>query len=545
MKIKNFFKELKLSYHSVTFLLAIYFAFVLNLPLYKSLHEIFNRLDAVDTGFIISIPFFLIFSLTILFSLFSWPKITKVFFSILILTSSVVCYATYNYGVIFSSEMIENFVETNVGEAEAYLSARSVIWFIVSGLIPTILLIITPLKTEKLLPFLAKKTGIIVISALGILIIASAYYQDYVSVGRNNSHVKKIIIPTYYVNGIASYIHQTYFYTPLPYVQIGLDAKQTATPGEKPSLVVLMLGETARAHNYHSNGYLRPTTPFTDPLNVISYKHVYSCGTATAVSVPCMFSRLNRSNYNEQQAYHQDNLLDVLQRAGIDIFWKENDGANKGIPKNVKYQELIRSSEYPLCSIAGCMDMALLDDFDKDIEALQGNRFIVLHMMGSHGPTYFERYSKEFAHFLPDCQRADIENCTLEQLINTYDNTIRYTDYVIAQTIIRLKQLSEQYNIALIYLSDHGESLGENGIYLHGLPYSIAPDEQTRVPFIVWLSDGYKAAQHLDESCLREQAETEHFSQDNLFDSILGALNVSTHIYQPEKDMFSACRMNK
>ncbi|SHE60098.1 phosphoethanolamine transferase [Vibrio gazogenes] len=543
MKIINTIKQLKLSYHAITIIIAIYFSVILNLPIYKSLHEIFNQLDAVKTGFIISIPFFFTFALTIIFSLFSWPKITKIFFSILLLTSSLVSYATYNYGTIFNAEMIENLIETNVGEASSYLSLRSVLWFLGLGVLPTILLILTPIKQERFLALLTKKLGIILISGLGIGLIASAYYQDYVSVGRNNGYIKRMIIPTYYVNGIAEYIHQTYFYTPLPYVHIGLDAKQqTAAPGQKPSLVVFILGETARTYNYHSNGYPRPTTPFTDAQGVISYQHVASCGTATAVSVPCMFSRLDRKNYNEQRAYHQDNLIDVLNRAGIDIFWKENDAASKGIPKHVKYQELKRNSHHPLCTLDGCKDMALLNHFEQDIHALQGNSLVVLHLIGSHGPAYFQRYPQEFAYFQPDCQRDDIENCTHEQLINTYDNTIRYTDYVVAQTIDRLKQFSDRYNTALIYLSDHGESLGENGIYLHGLPYSIAPMEQKHVPLMVWLSDGYQAAQHIDESCLKKQAATVHVSQDNLFDSLLGALNVSTHLYRPAKDIFSACR---
>ncbi|WNJ97764.1 phosphoethanolamine--lipid A transferase [Vibrio ruber] len=542
MKIINTIKQLKLSHHAITIIIAIYFAVILNLPVYKSLHEIFNQLDAVDTGFVISIPFFFTFALTIIFSLFSWPKITKIFFSVLLLTSSLVSYATYNYGTIFDAEMIENFIETNIGEASSYLSFRSVLWFLGLGLLPTILLILTPIRHEKLMPLIAKKLGVIFISGLGIVLIASAYYQDYASVGRNNGYIKRMIIPTYYINGIAEYIHQTYFYRPLPYVHIGLDAKQTAAPGQKPSLVVFILGETARTYNYHANGYPRPTTPFTDTLPVISYRHVASCGTATAVSVPCMFSRLDRKNYNEQRAYHQDNLLDVLKRAGIDIFWKENDGASKGIPKHVKYQELKRNSQDPLCSLAGCKDMALLNNFEQDVNALQGNRLVVLHLIGSHGPAYFQRYPQQFAYFQPDCQRDDIENCTHEQLVNTYDNTIRYTDYVVAQTITRLKQLSEQYNTALIYLSDHGESLGENGIYLHGLPYSIAPQEQKHVPLMVWLSDGYRAAQHIDQSCLKQQAQTAQVSQDNLFDSLLGALNVSTQLYRPTQDIFSVCR---
>ncbi len=545
MKILNKIRTTKLSYHSVTILLAAYFALVLNLPIYKDLASIFHKLEAVDTGFAISIPFFFFFALTIIFSLFTWPKITKVFFAILIVISSIVCYATYNYGIIFDVDMIRNIFQTNTSEATSYISTTSIVWIAGLGIFPAILLMMASLKTEKMIPFLAKKTGVVVISCLGLFIIASFYYQDYVSVGRNNSYLRKVIIPTFYIHSANKYVLQTYFSKPIPYTQIGVDAKQIETEHKKPSLVVFILGETARVQNYSINGYSKPTTPYTNKLDVISFKNVHSCGTATAISVPCMFSRLDKSNYDEQKAYHQDNLLDVLKRANIDILWKENDGADEGIPKNVNFQNLPRSDQYPLCDNNRCLDIALLNDFDKNVGKLSGNRLVVLHLMGSHGPTYYQRYPKDFAYFQPDCPRSDIENCTQEQLINSYDNTIRYTDYVVAQTIEQLQQLSDKYDTALIYMSDHGESLGENGIYLHGMPYSLAPDYQKHVPLMVWLSDDFKTTKSIDEACLSENAQSKEFSHDNLFDSMLGIFDVSTNIYRDKSDLFAACRENK
>lgn len=549
MKILHKLRTTKLSYHTVTILLAAYFALVLNLPIYKALTGIFHKLEAVSTGFIISIPFFFFFALTIIFSFFSWPKITKVFFALLIVVSSIVCYATYNYGIIFDVDMIRNIVETNTSEATSYLSITSVAWIVGLGIIPAALLLMTSIKTEKVIPFIAKKAGVIILSGLGIVLIGSLYYQDYVSVGRNNSYLNKLIIPTFYVHSADKFVRQTYFSKPIPYTQIGTDAKQTITAdsktlNKKPSLVVFVLGETAREQNYYSDGYSKPTNPYTSKLDVISFKNVHSCGTATAISVPCMFSRLDRSNYDEQTAYHQDNLLDVLKRASVDILWRENDGADEGIPKNVKYQNLTRSDKYPLCDNSRCLDIALLNDFDKNVNELSGNRLVVLHMMGSHGPTYYKRYPKDFAYFQPDCPRADIENCTQEQLINSYDNTIRYTDYVVAQTIQKLKQLSDKYNTAMIYMSDHGESLGESGIYLHGMPYSLAPDYQKHVPLMVWMSDSFKTTKDIDTTCLANQAKTQEFSHDNFFDSILGIMDISTNIYRKKADFFATCRTN-
>ncbi|MDC0611396.1 phosphoethanolamine--lipid A transferase [Vibrio sp.] len=544
MKLLKKIKNQGLSYHIITMILAAYFALVLNLPIYKDLAGIFSKLETVDKGFIFSIPFFFFFALTLIFSVFTWPKITKLLFSVVILVSSIVCYATFNYGIIFDVDMIQNILETNTGEASSYLSITSIVWIVGLGILPVALLVWVPIKREKVLPFFFKKMGTMVIACLGIVLIASMYYQDYVSVGRNNSYLRKLIIPTYYVHSIDKYVRNTYFSKPIPFKSIGTDAKQVADidSNHKPTLMVIVLGETARGQNYPYNGYHRNTTPYTDKMNMVSFKDVHSCGTATAISVPCMFSRLDHADYDEQQAYHQDNLLDVLKRADVDVLWRENDGASKGIPVNVNYQNIERTDKHPLCDNSSCLDMALLQDFDKNVDDLNGNRLIVLHLIGSHGPTYFKRYPDNFAYFQPDCPRSDIENCTQEQLINSYDNTIRYTDYVVSEAINKLKSLSDKYNTGLMYLSDHGESLGEDGIYLHGMPYSLAPVYQKRVPMMVWLSPQMQQTKDIDESCLRTEAGKGGFSHDNLFDSILGVMDVSTNIYRGKTDIFAACR---
>ncbi|MGL5392457.1 MAG: phosphoethanolamine transferase, partial [Shewanella sp.] len=168
--------------------------------------------------------------------------------------------------------------------------------------------------------------------------------------------------------------------------------------------------------------------------------------------------------------------------------------------------------------------------------------FITLHVIGSHGPTYFQRYPPEHRQFLPDCQRSDIQNCTSEQLINTYDNTILYTDYILSEVIKQLKQNNERFDTAMLYLSDHGESLGEKGMYLHGTPYSIAPNEQINIPMLAWMSEDFSQENRLNTTCLTEQAKSGRFSHDNLFDSLLGLMNVNTAVYQQPLDIFALCR---
>ena len=165
-----------------------------------------------------------------------------------------------------------------------------------------------------------------------------------------------------------------------------------------------------------------------------------------------------------------------------------------------------------------------------------------MHLMGSHGPTYYQRYPKIMAKFQPDCQRSDIENCSIEQITNSYDNTILYTDFFISQVINQLKSIQDQFDTAVFYISDHGESLGEDGLFLHGTPYAIAPKYQTHVPLIFWASEGFQQNKHLSRECLLNQAKKQHVSQDYVFHSVLGIMDVKTKVYNAKLDIFAACR---
>ncbi|MDE1249746.1 phosphoethanolamine--lipid A transferase [Vibrio aestuarianus] len=541
------FKGINLSYVGISFCLALYFVVIVNLPVYSALSDVLSKLDGVKIGFVISIPIFFLATFNFLFNLFSWPWLTKPFFALLILLSAAVSYAGFNYGTLFDSDMIANIVETDSSEAGSYFSLYSLVWMIGMGIIPALLLIITPIqKNKSFFNLILRKLTSMAISLVVIGTVAMMYYQDYASVGRNNSYLRQLIIPTQLVYSIGKYVHRTYLATPIIYREIGLDAKQTpqalSAATDKPTLVVFVLGETARSQNYQLNGYSRPTNSYTKALNVISFQDVSSCGTATAVSVPCMFSSFTRDNYSRQAADNQDNFLDILKRAQVGLFWIENDGGDKNVAKNIDKIEIDRSRVDELCNGQTCYDMAMLENFEKNIDKMQGNRMLLMHLIGSHGPTYFQRYPQDKKVFQPDCPRADIENCTVVQIINTYDNTILYTDYVIAQTIEKLKTLEDKYNTALIYISDHGESLGENGLFLHGMPYGLAPEYQTQVPMIFWTSPGFEREKSLNTTCLRNNAQQKTYSQDNLFHSMLGIMDITTEVYNPHMDLFANCR---
>ena len=528
---------------SLNLCLALYFTLVLNLPILNHFYRILTGLPHYDVGFALTIPLVLLAALNLVFLPFSWRPLQKGFFFVLLLLSSVVSYAMLNYGVVFDYSMVQNIVETNTGEAAAYLNASVIGWVILTGLLPALLLLTIKVRpSTKRWHGLARRLGSGLASVLLIALVAAGYYKDYASVGRNNSHLNREIVPSSYLYSGYRYVQDTYFSQPQPFIQIGTDAKQKASPSGKPSLMILVVGETARAQNYALNGYPRPTNPYTRDLGVISFQQVRSCGTATAVSVPCMFSNMTRSNYSGKQAKHQEGLLDVLQHAGLTLAWRDNDGGCKGVCDRIPHEQ-IPKDDPKLCNGESCHDEVLLKGLADSLAEPKGNTLVTLHLMGSHGPTYFQRYPDSARYFTPDCPRSDIENCSQEALLNTYDNSLRYTDQVLAQLIQTLQGLSDRYDTALLYLSDHGESLGEKGLYLHGTPYAMAPSEQTHVPMIGWFSPAFAQDKSLDLGCLRQEAQQGQYSQDNLFHSVLGLMDVTTQEYQPQLDLFRPCRL--
>ena len=524
-------------------LLVLFFALVLNWPIFLHFYTVLSALTHVKAGFAISIPLVLIAALNAVFIPFTFRFVLKPFFTVLILTGSIVSYAMLKYGVIFDAGMIQNIVETNSGEAGAYLNGSVALWFLLTGLLPVLVLWSLRIRyPARWYQGLALRAGALAISLLFIGGVASLYYQDYASVGRNNKSLAKEIVPANYVHGLYKYGRDVLFATPIPYQQLGTDARVVAR-GSKPTLMFLVVGETARSQNYSLNGYGKATNSFTaKEQGVVSFRDVRSCGTATAVSVPCMFSNLTRRGYDDQLASSRDGLLDVLQHAGVSVLWKENDGGCKGVCRNVPTIEILPKSYPALCQGESCYDEVLLEWLDQQIAGMKGNKLVAFHLMGSHGPTYFRRYPASERVFMPDCPRSDIENCSNEELVNTYDNTIRYTDKVVGLLIDKLKSLESQYDVGLVYLSDHGESLGAMGLYLHGTPYKFAPDDQTRVPLLTWFSPQLQADRQLDMGCLAAEASSQRFSHDNLFHSMLGIMDVQTRVYDNKLDLFKPCR---
>ncbi|MBR9856193.1 MAG: phosphoethanolamine--lipid A transferase [Gammaproteobacteria bacterium] len=545
MPIRPTFSNITLTPTRLVFLVSCYFFLVLNVALLAKLVTIIGNLEQVSLGFMFTIPLFFIACFNVIFSLFTVFRCEKPVLILFILVSSLLSYAMYNYGTIVDRDMIVNILETNSGEAKSYLNLTAALWFGLTGILPAAIILKLNIRRSTVVRELGMKLASVTVSMLVILLVAAFYYKDYASVGRNNHYLNKMIIPTHFAHSLYGYVNEKYFKEETPYQTLGADARLIGqTQDGRKNLLVLMVGETARAENFQLGGYERDTNAFTQPLGVTYFEQVSSCGTATAVSVPCMFSRMSHQDFSDTQAGNQDNLMDIVQRADINTRWLENDGGCKGVCGHIRTIEFKPDANNPVCDGDYCQDQVLLEGLSTQLDQLtEQNNIIVLHMVGSHGPTYYKRYPAEFSHFQPDCQRSDIQNCDARQLNNTYDNTLYYSDYIMSE-VIKLLQQRQDMNTGMLYVSDHGESLGESGLYLHGMPYSLAPKEQTHVPMLTWFSDAFMADKQLDQQCLSQGARNNAYSHDNLFDSILGLMDISTELYRPELDMFNDCRGN-
>ncbi|HIF9272919.1 TPA: phosphoethanolamine transferase EptA [Photobacterium damselae] len=522
-------------------LIALFFTAIQNLGLWHYLNNLFGKGPLHSMVFVATIPLFIFALMNLIFTLLVWPGVHRVLVPVLIVFSSFATFGMYSYGAYFDYSMIVNIFETNTGEATSYLSWGLVPWLVGICILPIVVLYFIKVEFKPFFKEMIIKLLSIVASLAIVALIAAFYYKDYASLVRNHSEIKSLINPTNYLSATYRYAKFQLVEANLPYTKLGEDAKNENKSG-KPNVVVMVLGEASRSMNYSLNGYKRDTNPQLSQRDVISFKNVQSCGTATAVSVPCMFSNMTHDNYNATLVRHQDSVMDVLAHAGINVLWKDNDGGCKGVCDRIKHINMTAEIDSALCHNGSCYDQILLNKLQQYIDDQTQDTLIVLHLIGSHGPSYNDRYPDEFKVFTPTCDTSDLQKCSQQQVTNTYDNSILYTDHILSQVVDILKADDKHANTAMVYMADHGESLGEDGIYLHGLPYSIAPKEQTTVPLILWLSPSYEKSQKINRQCLIKESNQGGITQDNLFHTLLGMIDVKTKIYQPKLDIFNQCR---
>jgi len=480
----------------------------------------------------------------IVLTLLAFRPVLKPVLTLLFMVSAGVAYFMSQYGVMIDAGMFRNFAETNATEVRDLLSLKLLAYIVFLGVLPSWLLWKVPVNYRRWHRELLSKVVVSVASVAVIGGVALANYQGLSSLFRNHHEIRLMLVPSNYIGASAGYLREQVASAQQPFVTIGEDAQRNAAVQNHPrkSLTVLVVGESARAENFGILGYDRDTTPKLDKeAGLIAFTDVHSCGTETAVSVPCMFSNMGRKDYDASKAKNEEGLLDVLKRAGIDVIWRDNQSGCKGTSDRVILQDDSNLKDPALCANSECRDEILLQGLQSFIDHLDKDTVLVLHQMGSHGPEYFKRYPKEYERFTPVCESNALNNCSRESIVNGYDNTLVYTDHVLSSLIDVLRSNQDKVDTAMLYLSDHGESLGEYNLFLHGTPYMLAPEQQKHVAMLAWFSDSYQKSYSVDTHCL-QMSRDKPLSQDNLFHSMLGLLEVQSKVYQPDLDMFAGCR---
>lgn len=263
--------------------------------------------------------------------------------------------------------------------------------------------------------------------------------------------------------------------------------KYNATSHE-PLIVVLVIGEALRSDKLGVNDYDRDTTEhMRDIQNLFSFKDVISCSTTTAVSLPCMLTNESQDTWIDKfktGAYTPKySVAKVFGDVGFDTKWLSSANKDYGMYISKDFhgtQSVLLSNELRrqfLSKRDDFGDLLLVDALDVNVKK---NTMLVLGTMGSHRD-YYSRYPKDMAKYKPDI------GSSIEAINNAYDNTVVYFDQFIFELTNKLKDK----NALMIYISDHGESLGENGVFLHGAAVDTAPKEQRLVPMIAWMSDKF------------------------------------------------------
>ncbi len=531
----------KYNQYTLITICALFLTLFYNFSFFKNVLNTYS-FTGLNILYVLSIAILLFSFITFLFTIISSKYTTKPLLILILIISSFSAYFMDTYNVIIDDSMIRNSLQTNLNESMDLFSLKLVAYVLFLGLIPSYLIYKIKLEYKSLKHEIFAKLKTIFLSLGIILIILFSFSKFYTSFFREHKPLRYSVNPIYWIYSVGDYINKTLNTNPTEIKKIGLDAKiledSHINEKEKPELIIMVLGEASRADRFSLNGYEKQTNPLLEKEDVLSFSNLSSCGTSTAHSVPCMFSMFDRVDYDYKKGISTQNVLDVLNNTNkVKVLWRDNNSDSKGLALRVDFEDFRTSKTNTKCDETECRDEGMLVGLKEYIQKNQGKDIlIVLHQMGNHGPAYFKRYPKEFEKFTPICKTNQLEECTQEEVSNSYDNAILYTDYFLSQVINFLKPYSKDYEAGMFYMSDHGESLGENGVYLHGMPYFIAPKEQTNVASIFWASEGLK--EDLDMEKLKSYKNKE-LSQDNLFHSLLGLFEVESEVYKKDMDIFN------
>lgn len=511
-------------------LTALNFSLLYNQTFFRNVWQIY-AMSAGGWPFLISLGVLLFAATTLVLSLLCYRFITKpVLITVTLLAAAAACFMG-RYNIVIDPTMVTNVFETDAREVADLLSPALLLQFAAFGFLPAWLLwrlrVTCTAFTRELRNRLALVVGALLLAVAAI----APFSAEYTVFFREHKLLRYYANPANVVYALFASAQEALAPAAFASTQaLGVGAHIPADDHER-ELIVLVVGETTRADHWSLNGYPRLTTPQLAGEDVISLPDFWSCGTATAYSVPCMFSNLGQDHFDTDVALHRENVLDVLQHAGVSVLWRDNNSDSKGVATRVEYEDFRSQDHNPVCDVE-CRDVGMLEGLDHWIDAHpHGDLTIVLHQMGNHGPAYFKRYPPEFARFQPECRSSELASCSQAEIINSYDNAVLYTDFFLSEVIHFLQQHDADFQTALLYVSDHGESLGENGLYLHGLPYLLAPKTQTHVAGLLWFGSSYR----VDRAKVAENTRGPT-SHDDVFHTVLGLMEIQTPEYDAARD---------
>ena len=485
----------------------------------------------------LSLGLALMCALVMFLSLLSYRPLLKPALTILLLVAAAAAYFMDSYNVIIDRDMVANVMATDSAESRDLLSPRLVMYLALIGALPALTLWRVRLKPATRLHALKSRlamSGTALLMLIALVLISSAFYASFVREHKELRYYANPLTPVY---GFYKYARAGHAEQAAEVQALGLDARIPPADIDR-ELVIMVLGETARADRFSLNGYGRETNPRLAKENVVSFTGVTACGTSTAVSVPCMFAIYDQDDFSAGRSQSTENALDVLNHAGVTILWRDNNSNSKGVADRVSFEDFRSPDVNPICD-AECRDEGMLAGLQDFIDRQpEGDILIVLHQLGSHGPAYYKRYPSAFRSFVPTCDSNELDGCSELEIGNSYDNTILYTDHFLGEVIGLLRAYDDRFETVMFYASDHGESLGEDGLYLHGLPNWIAPDAQTRVPVILWFGANYHDVEIEAIRLLRDKP----LSHDNVFHTLLGLFEVESGVYDGRKDLLQRAR---
>jgi lipid A ethanolaminephosphotransferase len=444
------------------------------------------------------------------------------------------------FGTIIDVDMLRNAAQTTSSEADHLITVAFLLHMTVFAVLPSLLVCWMRVAHRN---FFAKfRWNLLAISLFLLVALACAASgaRSIAAVTRLHKDLILTLNPIVPIANAVAFVTASEAEKSIVVQPLGTDAHVAApTRSGRPRVLVIVTGETARAENFSLGGYKRQTNPELAKQDITYFSKTSSCGTATAVSVPCMFSNLTRAGYTHRAGLTNENLLDVFGHAGVKTEWWDNNTGSKAVADRTIQKSFSDANEPRTCKDHECLDEGMIAQLDGWLSNVKGDSVLVLHQLGSHGPAYYQRYPERFARFQPECRTGELGSCSRDEIVNAYDNTILYTDHILSAVVDSLKAHQDRVDPAMIYMSDHGESLGESGLYLHGAPYILAPSQQTHVPFVLWQGSEMKTV--VDQACVRNRAD-EAASHDNLFHTALGLMSVQTKIYQPGLDVLATCR---